>query len=365
MLDIDLLMVIAAATAAAVGAPFEGAVLLTLFSISTTLEHRAMARARNAVEALMTLRPDTALRERADGIVEEVKAAELCPGDIVVLRPGARVPADSIVFDGEGSMDEATITGESMPVHKSPGSKVFEATVNQNSVLRIKVEHRVAESTVARMIALVTEAQAARAPSERFSDWFGQRYTIGVLAGAVLAFVSFTGLAGLRAMRSIGLRPCWLLQAHVPLSSRCPPPFCRHLRFCARGGVLFKGGKALEMLAEIDIFAFDKTGTLTTGKAEFTGLETLIPESEFLSLLAGLEAHSEHPIAEAIRNYATLHDIQCADVGRVTAIPSEGVVGHTSTGQKKCGLAIAGWYPARRQMWISPLWRRWDAMRKQ
>ncbi|EPZ76807.1 hypothetical protein M798_05065 [Brucella melitensis ADMAS-G1] len=231
MLDIDLLMVIAAATAAAVGAPFEGAVLLTLFSISTTLEHRAMARARNAVEALMTLRPDTALRERADGIVEEVKAAELCPGDIVVLRPGARVPADSIVFDGEGSMDEATITGESMPVHKSPGSKVFEATVNQNSVLRIKVEHRVAESTVARMIALVTEAQAARAPSERFSDWFGQRYTIGVLAGAVLAFVSFTGLAGLRAMRSIGLRPCWLLQAHVPLSSRCPPPFCRHLRF--------------------------------------------------------------------------------------------------------------------------------------
>ncbi|KPZ94109.1 ATPase P [Brucella abortus] len=191
VLDIDLLMVIAAATAAAVGAPFEGAVLLTLFSISTTLEHRAMARARNAVEALMTLRPDTALRERADGIVEEVKAAELCPGDIVVLRPGARVPADSIVFDGEGSMDEATITGESMPVHKSPGSKVFEATVNQNSVLRIKVEHRVAESTVARMIALVTEAQAARAPSERFSDWFGQRYTIGVLAGAVQAFVSF------------------------------------------------------------------------------------------------------------------------------------------------------------------------------
>ncbi|MRN78207.1 cation-translocating P-type ATPase [Brucella sp. 10RB9210] len=332
VLDIDLLMVIAAATAAAVGAPFEGAVLLTLFSISTTLEHRAMARARNAVEALMTLRPDTALRERADGIVEEVKAAELCPGDIVVLRPGARVPADSIVFEGEGSMDEATITGESMPVHKSPGSKVFEATVNQNSVLRIKVEHRVAESTVARMIALVTEAQAARAPSERFSDWFGQRYTIGVLAGAVLAFVSFYWLGW--PARDAFYRAATLLVTASPCAIviSVPSAILSALAVCARGGVLFKGGKALEMLAEIDIFAFDKTGTLTTGKAEVTGLETLIPESEFLSLLAGLEAHSEHPIAEAIRNYATLHGIQWADVDRVTAIPSEGVVGHTSTG---------------------------------
>ncbi|MFQ0815911.1 ATPase P [Brucella anthropi] len=332
ILDIDLLMVIAAVTAAAVGAPFEGAVLLMLFSISTTLEHRAMSRARNAVEALMTLRPDTALRERVDGTVDEVKAVELCPGDIVVLRPGARVPADGVVFEGEGSLDEATITGESMPVHKSPGSKVFEATVNQHSVLRIKVEHAVAESTVARMIALVTQAQAARAPSERFSDWFGQRYTIGVLAGAVLAFLALYWL-GWPAQDAF-YRAATLLVAASPCAVviSVPSAILSALAVSARGGVLFKGGKALEMLAEVDIFAFDKTGTLTTGKAEVTGLATFIPEAEFLSLLAGLEAHSEHPIAEAVRNYAAIRSIQCADIARVTAIPSEGVIGYTSSG---------------------------------
>ena len=189
-------MVVAAVAAAAVGAPFEGAVLLTLFSVSTTLEDRALGRARRAIEALMALRPETALRRIANGGVTEVPAADLKTGDVVVLRPGARVPADAVIISGRGSLDEANITGESMPVAKEPGAKIFEATVNIDGVLEATVTKTVAESTVARMISLVTEAQAAKAPSERFSAWFGQRYTVAVMAGAVLAFAGFYWFGG-------------------------------------------------------------------------------------------------------------------------------------------------------------------------
>ena len=174
ILDIDLLMVVAAVAAAAVGAPFEGAVLLTLFSVSTTLEERTLGRARRAVEALMALRPETALRKEPDGTVTEVLAADLRVKEIVVLRPGARVPADGVIISGRGSLDEANIIGESVPVSKDPGDQVFEATVNLDRVLEVAVTNTIGESTVARMIALVTQAQAAKAPSERFSAWFGQ-----------------------------------------------------------------------------------------------------------------------------------------------------------------------------------------------
>lgn len=191
VLDIDLLMIAAAIAAAVVGAPFEGAVLLMLFSVSTTLEERALGRARRAIEALMALRPETALRKTASGAVEEIAAAALAVGDVVVLRPGARVPADGVIVAGRGGIDEANITGESMPVSKEAGAQVFEATVNLDGVLEVSVSRTVGDSTIARMIRLVTEAQAARAPSERFSEWFGQRYTVAVMAGAVIAFAAF------------------------------------------------------------------------------------------------------------------------------------------------------------------------------
>ena len=165
-LDIDLLMVIAALAAASVGAALEGAVLLTLFSVSGTLEHRAMGKARRAVEALMELRPETALRLQANGAVQEVAVADLQVGDQLQLRPGARVPVDGRVIEGAGAVDESTITGEAVPVAKQPGDAVFEATVNLHGVLKMTVERALAESTVARMIALVTQAQAMKAPSE-------------------------------------------------------------------------------------------------------------------------------------------------------------------------------------------------------
>ena len=332
VLDIDLLMIVAALAAAAVGAALEGAVLLTLFSLSTTLEQRAMGRVRHAVEALMALRPDTALRRNSDGTVAEIPVGALVAGDMVVLRPGARVPADGEVVEGEGSLDEATITGESMPVGKSPGAKVFEATVNLNAVLVVRVTRPVAESTVARMIELVTEAQAARAPSERFSAWFGQRYTVAVLVGALLAFAIFLALGW--TMQDALYRAATLLVAASPCAVviSVPAAILSALAAAARGGVLFKGGAALETLAEVDIFAFDKTGTLTTGKAEVTQVVTQEPEERFLSLIAGLEAHSEHPIADAIRRHIQTRGITAAEVRDVETVPSEGIVGQDEAG---------------------------------
>lgn len=338
ILDIDLLMVVAAVAAAVVGAPLEGAVLLTLFSISTTLEERAMGRARRAIEALMALRPETAFRRSADGNVTEVTASNLAVGDIVVLRPGARVPADGVIVIGHGALDEANITGESMPVAKEPGAQVFEATVNLDGVLDVRVTRTVNESTVARMIRLVTEAQAARAPSEAFSDWFGQRYTIAVMAGAIVAFIGFWGY-GVGWHEAL-YRAATLLVAASPCAIviSVPAAILSALSAAARGGVLFKGGAALENLAAVRAFAFDKTGTLTTGRAAVTGVVALtMEEPAFVALLAGLEAQSEHHIAEAIRREMTRRGVTPDVVTDVTALPSAGIVGRDAVGEVWAG----------------------------
>ncbi|MCB6176834.1 cadmium-translocating P-type ATPase [Rhodobacter sp. Har01] len=338
VLDIDLLMVVAAVAAAVVGAAMEGAVLLALFSIAGTLEHRAMGRARHAVEALMQLRPDTALRLGPDGAVTEVAVANLVPGDRVVLRPGARVPVDGKVVDGEGRLDEATVTGESHPMKKGPGAAVFEACVNLDSVLTIEVTRGLNDSTVARMIRLVTEAQAAKAPSERFSDWFGQTYTVAVLVGAILAYFGFR-LFDYEPEHAL-YHAATLLVAASPCAVviSVPAAILSALSAAARGGVLFKGGAALERLAAVKSFAFDKTGTLTTGRAEVTGLQVADgDEHGFIALLAGLEAHSEHPIADAIRRAALARDLVPVLVTGVRALPSEGIVGSDALGEVWAG----------------------------
>jgi len=333
VLDIDLLMIAAAIAAAVVGAPFEGAVLLMLFSISTTLEERALGRARRAIEALMALRPETALRRTAGGAVEEVAAGDLSVGDVVVLRPGARVPTDGVIVNGRGGIDEANITGESMPVSKEAGAQVFEATVNLDGVMEVSVTRTVGDSTIARMIRLVTEAQAARAPSERFSEWFGQRYTVAVMAGAVIAFAAFYFLG--RDWEQALYRAATLLVAASPCAIviSVPAAILSALSAAARGGVLFKGGGALETLAGVDTFAFDKTGTLTTGRAEVTEIVALDgDENGFLSLLAGLEAQSEHHLAAAIRREIAARGLDAASVVDVNARPGIGIEGFDALG---------------------------------
>lgn len=339
VLDIDLLMVVAALAAAAVGSALEGAVLLALFSISGTLEARAMGRARRAVQALMQLRPETALRLQGDQTVE-VPVADLVPGDLVVLRPGARVPVDGCIVAGEGALDEATITGESLPQRKGPGAAVHEACVNLNAILTVRVTRALADSTVARMIRLVTEAQAMKAPSERFSDWFGQRYTVAVLAGSVLAFLGFRW-AGMAADQAL-YRAATLLVAASPCAVviSVPAAILSALAAAARGGVLFKGGAALERLATVQAFAFDKTGTLTAGRAEVTGLLALQgTEAQLLATLAGIEAQSEHHIAAAVRRAAEAQGLVPVAVTGVQAHPSEGVTGQGPQGPLWAGNA--------------------------
>lgn len=333
-LDIDLLMVIAALAAAAVGAPAEGAVLLFLFSLSTTLETLAMGRARREVEALLALRPETALRKRVSGDIEEVKISALAIGDVLVVRPGAKIPVDGVILNGDGHLDESMVTGESMPIRKSAGAKVFEATVNHSSVLEMRVTATASESTVARMIRLVTEAQAARAPSERFSEWFGQRYTIAVLAGSILVLAALLALG--REWQEAIYRAAVVLVAASPCAIviSVPAAILSALSASARGGVLFKGGAALESLAAVTQFAFDKTGTLTTGRPEVTAIVSpAMSESAFLCLLAGLEAHSEHGIAAAVRREAERRALTPATMADVMAHPSEGITGRDQAGE--------------------------------
>lgn len=327
VLEIDLLMVVAAVAAAAVGAPMEGAILLTLFALSHMLEERAMGRARRAVEALMQLRPDEATVRRG-GSTEVIRSADLQPGDIVVLSPGARIPVDGTIVSGDGLFDEATITGESLPVAKGPGAALFEATINLRHVIDMKVSRSLSESTVARMIKLVTEAQAARAPSERFSEWFGQRYTVAVLLGSLVAFGAYS-LLGYETNHAL-YHAATLLVAASPCAVviSVPAAILSALSAAARGGVLFKGGAALETLAEVKAFAFDKTGTLTTGRPDVVRVVAVDGNQDHLiARLAGLESHSEHPVASAILREAQKRGLTPVDTTQVEALTSEGMVG--------------------------------------
>lgn len=333
-LDIDMLSVIAALAAAAVGAALEGAVLLALFSLSGTLEHRAMGRARRAVEALMALRPETAFLQAADGTVAEVSVSEVRAGDRLILRPGARVPVDGRLVKGMGEVDESTITGEALPVTKAPGDLLHEATVNLHGVLTMEVLRGLSESTVARMIALVTEAQAMKAPSERFSVWFGARYTIAVLVGSVAVFAVLLGMDW--SFDDALYRAATVLVAASPCAVviSVPAAILSALSAAAAGGVLFKGGAALEQLAEVRAFAFDKTGTLTTGRAEVRAVVGIAAtEDAVLAGLAAIEAHSEHHIAAAVIRAAAERGLGVAAVQDVKAWPSEGITGRDGEGE--------------------------------
>jgi len=332
-LDIDLLMVVAALAAAAVDEMRDGAILLFLFSLAGTLQDYAMGRAQREVEALMAMRPESAHRLNPDGSMREVPADSLQRGDTVMVRPGERIPVDGMIRDGSSSLDEASVTGEAMPVHKEAGEKVFEATVNGSGVLRVEVLRTASESTVARMIEMVTQAQAQKAPSERFSAWFGQRYTVAVLAGAVIAFAVLL-LIG-REFGDALYRAATLLVAASPCAIviSVPAAILSALSASARGGVLFKGGAALESFGAIRQFAFDKTGTLTQGRAQVVDVLPLgMAHEQLMALAAGLEAHSEHHIAEAVRRAAHAQGIQPAAIGSAQSHPSEGIVGQNGEG---------------------------------
>lgn len=317
VLDIDVLMVLAAIGAGIVGQPFEGALLLFLFALSNVLQTYALERTRKAIHSLLKLRPDKALVKRSDGN-HLVGVEELAPGEIVLLRPGEHVPVDGTVVEGSGHIDESSLTGESMPVSKSRGSRVFAGTLNQSAGLEIAVEKRAEDSTLARMVKLVEEAQAEKSRTQRFLEEAEQYYATGVIAFTALVFAVpffFFGTefddAFYRAMTvMVVASPCALVIS-------TPATVLSAIGGAARRGILVKGGSHLEQTSRIDVVAFDKTGTLTTGKPVVTEIVDAAaahkPDAglpvrlvELLAAAAALESKSEHPLAHAIVRCATV-----------------------------------------------------------
>jgi Zn2+/Cd2+-exporting ATPase len=325
-LDIDLLMVLAALAAAGVGEARDGAILLFLFSLAGTLEEYAMGNTKRAVVALMKLRPDEANLENQAGGTERVSVESLQVGQIVVVKPGEKIPVDGLILSGVSAVDQASMTGESVPVDKDPGDNVFAGTVNGHGVLRVEVAKTSSHSTLAQMIRLVTEAQSKRSPSESFSDWFGERYTVLVLLGTLVALGGFI-LFGIPYAEAF-YKAATLLVVASPCAIviSVPAAILSALAASAKRGMLFKGGAALETFANIDIVAFDKTGTLTEGKMKVSKVVALsMSEHQLMQVAATLEANSEHPLAKSILNHAAEMGISPATVERAEAVPGKGV----------------------------------------
>ncbi len=311
VLDVDVLMVLAALGAALIGAPFEGALLLFLFSFSNVLQRHAMDRTQRAIESLLTLRPSEALVKRS-GETRKVPVEEIDVGEIVIVRPGEQIAVDGFLLEGSTNVDESSLTGESMPVSKAAGSMLFAGTINQSGGIELKVTKRSEDSTLARMVKLVAEAQAEKSKTQRFLERAEQYYAMGVIGFTIGVFlVPFLFLgedfpkAFYRAMTiMVVASPCALIIS-------TPATVLSAIGGAARRGILIKGGSHLERAAHIDIVAIDKTGTLTVGKPSLTEIITtdgvhplsgkLPPNAaDLLRIAAALEARSEHPLAHAI-----------------------------------------------------------------
>ncbi len=316
--DIDFLMLVAAVGAATLGKWAEGALLLFLFSLGHALEHYAMGRAKRAIEALAELAPQTALVRR-EGNTEEVPVEQLRVGDVVIVKPNERIPADGFVIKGEGSINQAPITGESMPVdkrpvddpqksaenpdHLDPQYRAFAATINGSSSLEIQVTKLASESTLARVIQMVSEAETQKSPTQRFADRFERYFVPAVLAFVVLLL--FTWAVIDEPFSTSFYRAMAVLVAASPcaLAISTPSAVLSGVARAARGGVLIKGGGPLENLGAVGAIAFDKTGTLTEGNPRLTDVVTShdVAEDELLRVAIAVESLSDHPLAAAVR----------------------------------------------------------------
>ena len=329
VVDVDLLMVLAALGAAYVGAPFEGGMLLFLFALSNVLQCHAIDRSRRAIQALMRLRPsEVTVQEDGRWIPRPVEAVE--PGARVLIRPGGNIALDGTVAQGESAVDESSLTGEAIPVAKGPGDAVFAGTINQTGSLEYLVTKRAADSTLARVIAMVEDAQAQKAKTQRFLEKAEQHYALGVILFTLGLIALPPLLAGAdfaanfyRAMTvMVVASPCALVIS-------TPAAFLSAIGGAARRGVLFKGGVHLERLAEVEVVAFDKTGTLTRGKPRVTDIRTAENgpgdrAADLLRLAAAVEAHSEHPLAHAILTACRERNLDWPEAARFRAVPGKG-----------------------------------------
>ncbi|PVE55018.1 heavy metal translocating P-type ATPase [Rhizobium rhizogenes] len=324
--SIEMLMTIAAVGALAINATEEAAAVVFLFLVGELLEGVAAGKARDSIKSLAALVPKTALLEEA-GKTSEVQAESLEIGAIILVRPGDRISADGVIVSGESAINEAPVTGESVPTQKSAGDSVFAGTVNGDAALRVRVTAAAADNTIARVVKLVEEAQESKAPTERFIDRFSKYYTPGVVVVAALVALVPPLLWGANwdewiykglAILLIGC-PCALVIS-------TPAAIAASLSAGARRGLLLKGGAVLEGLGRLTAVALDKTGTLTEGKPKVTDIVSFgLSEPETLRLAAALETGSSHPLAIAILERATENQIALPAVSDAKALGGKGV----------------------------------------
>ncbi|HMQ16136.1 MAG TPA: heavy metal translocating P-type ATPase [Phycisphaerae bacterium] len=326
--DINALMIIAALGAALLGHWDEGVLLLFLFSLSDALENYAIERTRRGITALMRLRPDSACLVRGDR-EHTVPLGELQVNDVVRVRPGERFPIDGAIVEGHAAVDESIVTGEALPVEKAPGDAVFAGTINSNGSLLVRMTRPAGESTLARIVRLVQDAQERKARFQRLIERWQTPYAAGVLIASALMLV--VKLALTRDFGSAAYSAMVLLVAASPcaLVLASPVAVLAALTRGARHGVLFKGGAHIERLATVDTVAFDKTGTITHGRPVLVGIRPLdgVDADRLLALAASLESHSTHPLAQAV-----------VEAARARHLPHDNVVAFVN----EPGLGIAG-----------------------
>ena len=329
-LNINALMSIAVTGAVLIGQWPEAAMVMVLFTVAELIEARSLDRARNAISGLMQLTPDRATVLQADGQWREVEVREVAIGALVRVRPGERIGLDGEVTSGQSSVDQAPITGESLPVEKAVGDKLFAGTINQAGALEYRVTAGAGQSTLARIIKAVEEAQGARAPTQRFVDTFSRIYTPVVFALAL-------AVAIIPPLFMAGAWFDWIYRALVLLVVACPcalvistpVTIVSGLAAAARKGILIKGGVYLEGGRKLDYLALDKTGTITHGKPVQTDATVLEPlfEGRAQALAASLAARSDHPVSGAIAQFAKAQNLPLSEVSAFAALAGRGVRG--------------------------------------
>jgi Cd2+/Zn2+-exporting ATPase len=325
---IQMLLTIAAIGALFIGAAEEAAIVVFLFAVGEVLEGVAANKARAGIKALGALVPKTAVVEDA-GQLREVSAEALRIGQIVLVRPGDRVPADGKVIDGISSVDESPITGESVPKLKEPGAEIFSGSINHDAAIRVRVERTAQDNMISRIIALVEEAQEAKAPTERFIDKFSRIYMPFIVGLSALVAVAppllLEGDWATWVYRGLTLL---LIGCPCALVISVPAAIASSLSTAARHGLLVKGGAVVESLANAQVVAFDKTGTLTLGRPFVTDVVPVgSTETEVLALAGAIERESSHPLAQAVAARAEKDGISLVEAANVRALPGRGMEG--------------------------------------
>lgn len=334
-LDVHFLMIAVAIGAVLVGAWHEGALLLFLFSMSGALEHYALNRMNREISALTKAAPKTARVILESGNVEVRNVESLKKGDKLEIRPDEIFPVDGIILEGKTEVDESNLTGEARPVPKNKGEELYSGTLNLWGMVIVQVTRPVEESSLAKIVRMIRHAQENRAPSQRFTDRFGSRYAISILLfSLVMFFVWWLGLGldpfqDTSDQRSALYRAMALLVVASPcaLVLSIPSAILAGIAWGARHGILFRGGSAIEKLAEINTVAMDKTGTLTAGKLELRGIESFPPgnETAILELAYCIEKQSNHPIARAITKYCEQENIPLLKAKDIRSITGSGI----------------------------------------